>query len=351
MPVFDYLIFADWPRGLYLAQKLAEQNKKIAYVECLPRLKNPFAFFLNEKKASLKLFLENFGFLSQQEGGLYLLSPQNIWPLQNIKAMAERLPAIRNFTYFFEKNITASFKTNWLSFLSLNLSAKIFENNNSVFETQGLNLLGDYFLFEPSSKKIEEFKHRHSPISFFTAPEKSLSLKKEEAFLSLKDKNLKAKKFICLSALDRISTDLKPSCQAGWQWQAYYAEMDFQDYKEIIPSHFLFLKNIYLPWCYDNLLSVFHRQGILEIWMKLKTDESSAQFIKQSENHLKNFFKGCDLKPLNKAPAKGFKVYGEERLDVHFPKTKAYIENIMDFFHGDLASEIYNEYHLFKKLT
>ena len=351
MSAFDYLIFADWPRGLYLAQKLADNNKKIAYVECLPRLKNPFALFLNENNTNLRHFFESLGFLSQQEGGFCLLSPENVWPLQEMGSIAERHAAIKNFTCSHREGISPSFRDNWLSYLSLNLSAKVFKDNNSIFNKRGVNLLDDYFLFEPSPKKAEEFKNKRSNISFFMAQEKSISFKKQQAILILKDSSLTAKNFICLSDLDRISTDFKLTDKAYLQWQAYYLKADFFEYKEIIPAHFLFLESIYLPWCYDNLLSVFHHQGMLEVWMRLKPEETSTQFIEQAENRLKNFFKGCLLKFLHKPIAKGFKVYGEKRLDFYFPKTNIYIENSLDFFHGDLASEIYNEQNLFKKLS
>ena len=348
MSEFDFLIFADWPKGLYLAQKLTLNDQKVAYVECLPRLKNPFGLFLNENDKKQLKFLENLGFLSQQEGGCCLLNPAGVWPLQDMETIKKRHAPIQNFSCSFTETAPLSFQNNWLSYLSLNLSAKVFEDNNSIFKNKGVDLLADYFLFEPSSKKIEEFKNRHSNISFFTAPEKNISFKGQQNALSLKDKTLTAKKLYYLSSPDRISTDFKLTDKSYWQWQAYYLTVDFSDYKEIIPSHFLFLQNIYLPWCYDNLLSVFHHQGMLEVWMKLKPEENPMQFIKQAEKHLKDFFKTDNLKSINKAITKGFKVYEEESLNFNFPKTKAYIENCMDFFHGDLASEIRNEHKLYE---
>ena len=349
--MFDSLIFADWPRGLYLAKQLAVIGQRTAYVENLFRLKNPFALFLNANEKDQREFLESLGFLSQQDGGFCLLSPEGVWPLQDMKAIAKRQAPIQNFTCSFKKELNPPFKDNWLSYLSLNLSAKVFRGNNSIFKNRGVNLLADCFLFEPSSKKMEEFKNNHPNISFLTAQEKNIFFKGQQAVLSLKDKTLTAKNFICLTSSDRISSDFNSTDKAQWQWHAYYLTVDFADYKEIIPSHFIFLKNIYLPWCYDNLLSVFHRQGMLEVWMKLKPKENSAQFIKQAENHLKDFFKNCNLKPTNKPTAKGFTVYGEERFHFNFPKKAAYVENCKDFFHGDLASEIRNERELFKKLV
>ena len=346
--MFDYLIFANWPKGLYLAQKLAEKNQKVAYVEQLPRLKNPFPLFLTND--SQRKFLESLGFLSKQKEGFCLLSPEGVWHLQDMKTIKNRHVPIQNFNSDFNKKTPLTFKDNWLSYLSLSLTAKIFENNNSVFQNKGVNLLNDYFLFEPSAKKTETFKNTQTNISFLSAQKASLSFKNGQAIISLKEKNLTAKKIICLSLPKKISTDFKLNETAYWQWQAFYLTAEFHDYKEVIPSHFIFLKNVYLPWCYDNLLSVFYRQGVLEVWMKLKTKESSEQFIQQAEKHLKNFFKGCDLKIMNKTFTKGFKVFGKEKLNFNFHKKGLYIENYMDFFHGDLANEIQNEHELFKKL-
>ena len=347
MPEFDFLIFADWPRGLYLAQKLALKDQKLAYVECLPRLKNPFGLFLNENDKRQRKFFENLGFLSQQEGGFCLLNPEGVWPLQDMKIVKKRQTPIQNFSCSFTEEAPPSFKNNWLSYLSLNLSAKVFKDNNSIFTNKGLDLLTDYFLFEFSAQKIEEFKKRHSNISFFTAQEKTISFKRQQNTLSLKNKTLTAKKMYCLNSPDRISTELKLD-KTCWQWQACYLTANFEGYKEIIPSHFLFLKNIFFPWCYDNLLSVFHRQGVLEVWMRLKPEENSMRFAKQAEKHLKNFFKTDNLHLINKAITKGFKVYGEASLNSISPKTRAYIENCTDFFHGDLASEIHNEQRLYE---
>ena len=345
--MFDSLILADWPRGLYLAKQLSLNNKKVAYIEQLPRLKNPFALSLNEQ--SQKEFLESLGFLSRQKGGFCLLSPEKIWPLQDMRDMKDRHASIKNFTCSFKKTPAPLFKDNWLSYLSLNLSAKVFEDNNSIFQNKGINLMTDYFLFEPSAKKMEEFKNIHPNISFWTTQDILLSFNKQQVIFSLKDKPITAKKIFCLTSPDSLSKRFKPVCKAHWQWQAYYLRANFINYKEIIPSHFIFLKNIFLPWSYDNLLSVFHREDILEIWMKLKPQEEPASFIKQSKKHLKDFFQGCDLKYVNKPITKGFKVYGKESLNVNFSKQNIYIENNRDFFHGDLASEIYNEHELFKK--
>ncbi|MCY4321125.1 MAG: hypothetical protein OXC37_01785 [Bdellovibrionaceae bacterium] len=310
---FDSLVFADWPKGLYLAQKLALKKQKVAYVECLPRLKNPFGIFLNENDKSLKLFLENLGFLSQQEGGFCLISPEGVWPLQERKIIANRIPTIKNLSHPLQNK--ASFKTYWLSYLSLNMSSKIFKDNDSVLKNKRVNLLDDYFLFEASPKKIEEFKTKFNYISFFSAPSKSILFKKNKASLELENKTLNADKIYCFSSPDRISEDLKLKNKNHWQWQAFYLKADFSKYTQIIPTHFVFLKNIYWPWCYDNLLSIFHRQGLLEVWMKINSTEKLSRFKEQAKKHLNDFFKGCQLKTINKDFKKSFKVYSEEFLN------------------------------------
>ena len=343
---FDSLIFADWPRGLYLAKQLALTGQKIAYVECLPRLKNPFPILLNEKPQ--QEFLESLGFLSQQKGGFCLLSPEGIWPMQEMKDMRDKHIPIKNFTSHLKKHSNLSFKNNWLSYLSLNLSSKTFKDNNSIFTDRGIKLLADCFLFEPSSKKIQEFKRKQSNISFWTAQEQTLSFKKQVTVL-LKDKALTAQNFFCLSDSNRISAELKAEKKPTWQWQACYLTADFFDYKKIIPSHFLFIKNIYLPWCYDNFLSVFYQHGTLEIWMKLKPQETSKIFFKQAKKHLTDFFKGSSLKLTNKAISKSIFIYDEKSLNLNLSKQNVYIETGSDFFHGDLASELLNEQKLFKK--
>ena len=348
MSEFDALILADWPKGLYLAKQLSLTGQKIAYIEYLPRLKNPFALLISESKQ--KHFLENLGFLFEQKDGFCLLSSEGVWPLKKMRDMNEKLAPIKNFSSSLKENYLFSFKDNWLSYLSLNLSAKIFENNNSTFKNNGINLFADYFLFEPSHKKIETFKKKHPNIFFETVQKKEVSFKNQQVQVSLKNKTLKAKKTFCLTSLDRI-LDTSHPYKTHWQWKAYYLEVNFRNYKKVIPSHFIFLKNLFFPWCYDNLLSVFHREGILEVWMRLNPKEDTLYFIKQSEKNLKDFFVGCNLKYINKPLAKSFKIYGSNSLNFNFSKQNTYIETNKDFFYGDLISEIQSEQELLKKLT
>ena len=342
MTNFHSIVFADWPRGLYFAQQLAFKGQKVAYVEIIPRFKNPFALFLNDSFKEEKNFLESLGSLYRQEGGFCLLSPEGVWPLQDRKEMGLASSKESSLSLKDRK----SFQKNWLSYLSLNLAAKVFEYNNSVLTDQVLDLFSDYFLFEPLVKKLEHFKKSNPNIYFLKAEIQDISIQEDKCVF----RELSADNFFCFSS--RITHPQK-TFKAYWQWQVHSSEADFAGYQHIIPSHFVCLKNIFFPWCYDNLLSVFQKEGIVEIWMKLKLAKDQSAFIEKAKQTLEAFFPGVHFNRINKASSKSFYIYGEESLDfkVKSSQTQSYIENFSDFFQGDLVSEIRNEARCFKRLN
>ena len=472
--MFDSVIFADWPRGLYLAKKLSEEGQKTAYVEIQPRIKNPFGLFLGESLKEEKEFLETLGFLFRQEGGFCLLSPQGVWPLQDMETMKSRLSALKNAA---NKHFSKDFEEDWLSYLSFNLTGKIFEYNNSKFSEKSLNLFSDYFLFEPSFKRMEQFYQNHHKISFHKARLEELSLKedrfeiytnkkpltkdqfeisenkkllKEDQFESTKTKKpskenqfnisenkelsgenqfnisenkelsgenqfnisenkepskenqfnisenkkpskenqfnisetkepskenqfktaktiswplkenqttggkktLTSQKFFWFSSSSPPFLTKTKSLKPCWQWESCFFKTDFMDYKNIIPAHFVLLKDIFSPWSHDNLLSVFHKEGQLEVWMRVSYKKNQKIFLQKAQRILESFFKGLAFQPIEKSSHKGSIIYGPEALEFkNFSfKNKFYIEDLNDFFHCDLVSEIQAERELFKSL-
>ena len=400
------MIFADWPRGLYLAKKLSEEGRKTAYVEIRPRTKNPFGIFLDESFKEEKEFLENLGFLFRQEGGFCLLSPQGVWPLQEMEKMKSRLSVLRNTS---NKDSSKDFEENWLSFLSLNLTGKVFEYNNSKFSEKCSNFFADYFLFEPSFKKMEQFYKNHPEISFYKAYPEELALKEdqfeiaiakkqfeenqfknatakeqfeenqfknavakkqfeENQFKSTKNrrlleedrfeiaggkKSLTSQKFFWLSSYPPPFLTKAKALKPCWQWKSCFFKTDFMEYKDIIPSHFVLLKDIFLPWSHDNLLNVFHKEGQLEVGMRVPYKKDQKIFLQGAKRLLEDFFKGLVFQPIEKSSPKGSIIYGPECLEFkNFGfKDKIYIEDLNIFSHCDLASEIRAERELFKGLS
>ncbi len=345
--MFDFVIFAPWPRGLYLVKKLSERGSKTAYVEFLPRIKNPFALFLDESLIEKKTFLESLGFLSNQEGGFCILSPEGVWPLQSMREMTDRLPVLSNRLNTDSYN---DFKTHWLAYLSLNMAGKVFEYNNSEFSDKNLNLFSDYFLFDPSFKKAEQFQKDHPDIAFYKSHPTDISFKEKESEFLFKDESLTAKKYFFLGGHHPHFFKKLRAYEPFWQWSAYFFEVDFRGYEEIIPSHFVSLKNLLLPWSHDNLLSIFRRDGQLEVWLKQPYHGENRQFLKDVMEHLSIFFPGCIFSPIERPPLKGPIIYGRESLKLKSDvlKDKVYIENLNDFFQIDLVSEIQAEHKLFE---
>ena len=366
--LFDFAVFAHWPRGLYLAKKLSEEGGKVAYVELLPRLKNPFGLFLSDSFQEGKEFLETLGFLSRQEGGFCLLSPQGVWPLQNMREMGDRQPVLKNELNLSSQNAQLlqdvrkmrdhhlvleselsenSFNNHWLSYLALNLAGKVFEYNNSEFSEKGLNLFSDYFLFSADFKKTKQFKTDHPDISFYETQLEEISYEKKKPVFSLQNQLLESEKYFWLGDKCLPALAIKKTYGPYWEWSACFFSVDFGDYENIIPSHFVSLKHLVLPWSHDNLLSVFRKNGFVEVWTRNAREnvELPLQGIKE---HLETFFPGCVFSPMEKQVLKGPMIYGKGSLK---PKTsvlqdKVYIEDLNDFFQLDLISEIHAENEL-----
>lgn len=348
--MFDSIIFAFWPRGLYLAKKLSEEKQKVAYVEVLPRPKNPFGIFLDENSKEEKEFLETLGFLSRQEGGLCLLSPEGVWPLQDMREMKDRHCVLRNKL---NEQSFKEFDKYWLSYLSLNLAGKVFEYNNSEFSNKALNLFSDYFLFEASFKKTEHFQKDCPDVSFYQLQLDEISFAKKEQVFFVQQKPLKSKMYFWLAGNHHFPIPKnQKSCEPHWQWSAFFFKADFEDYAEVIPSHFVSIKHLFLPWSHDNLLSVFHEKGHLEVWVRQAYKRGIDSILQGVERHLKTYFPGCVFTAIEKKFQKSLMVYGEESLKFKIPdfKGRVYTESLNDFFQGDLVSEIRAERELFKGL-
>ena len=315
MPSFDSLIVGDWPKGLYLAQQLSLQGKKTAYLYQRPAVKNPFALFLSESSQTEKQFFNSLGFLEKQEGGFCILTEKGVWPLQKRKELGFAPPA----------PLTDSFNKDFLFYLSHNLAGKVFEFNDSVF-SEPLDLFCDYFLFYPCFKKIALFKQQYPNLHFF-----------EDSDLKPLNKSFSARnRFFFNDCIQQ-----KPY----WQWQAFHYELDFLEYKDIIPSHLVCIKNLLLPWCYENLISLFHKNNRAELWMKLRPESPPVK--EKVQQTLEAFFPGAAFRLLSQEPLKSFFVYGEESLK---KKNSLHSSGLKDFFQGDLSSEIRNEVRYFKEL-
>ena len=349
MDILDSIVFAPWPKGLFLAKKLSEGGRKTAYVEILPKSKNPFGLFLDENFREEKEFLHSLGFLSRQEGGFCLLSPEGIWPLQDMRDMKVKLPVLKNQL---SKDSIKDFNQHWLAYLSLNLAGKVFEYNNSKFSNTRLPLFSDYFLFESSFKKMEQFQKDHSDIFFYQTLREDISFEKDQKKCSILNETFRSDEYFWLGGNQNPFLKNKKAMEPYWKWEAFFFHVDFGDYENIIPSHFLSLKNLFLSWSHDNLFSVFHKRGQLEVWMRRPYKNNEENVVKKVKEHLEIFFPDCVFSPLEKKSLSSLTVYGPERLShkTFNMKNGIYIENLHDFFQGDLVNEIRSERKLFNSL-
>lgn len=383
--MFDFAVCAHFPAGLYLAQQLSRSGFKTAYVEIVPQRVRPFPLLLGETSEQGKHFLQSLGFLKLQEGGFCILSPQGVWPLQDMRAMAGHCPVIKNALRRAQPEDFKDFSKDWLSWLSLNLSGRVFDGNLCAFSSDRLDLFKDCFLFSPSLKKIRLFKKDHPDIAFYSLLNGSVfwdetaehfvinpspqgqNLREQEGFSNRFPAKIdsppgrfepESQKYIWLSDPPPFVRQGKwaLSPQPLWQWRSGFLKADFGDYESLIPSHFLLIKDIFLPWSHDNLFSVFHHSGLLEVWSRqaFGAVPVPGAFLSSARAQLEAFFKGGRFSfSERRASEEGMAVFGPEVLKSPSSslQDRLYIGDPNRFFQGDLDSLIQAETLAFEDLT
>ena len=303
--MFDVTVVSPWPQGLYLCWKFKKSGKKVCYIETPSSSHQPVSLFLDESgEEDIKSFLLSQGFLEKQEGGFCLVSEQGVWSFQETDSLD---PVLNNYR---EGKKAGLFKENWISFFAHSYKSRLFEYNNSCFSGRPLNLFGDYFLFKPSFEKKRQFREDNPDISWLEV--NSSELKNQNSGLFIKDSSHNSKKNFLFH---------QPSyetCLPDWLWDHFVFEGDLKDYEEVVPSHFVMIHQIPIPWTHSNLLSVFRRQKEWDVWFRrpFRADSKEKEKLKKEiVCHLENFFKipFCFVKEGERS---GFAVYGEESLAV-----------------------------------
>ena len=367
---FDSLVIADWPRGLNLAQKRVAQGKKTAYLEISPYLKQPFPLFMSELKE--KVFLESLGFLSQQADGLCCMHSDGVLflkdKLHNLYKKEKR-DVFKSTGLNHTRLNQSHLKEELLAYLGRNLAGRVFKFNDSHLSQEELPIVSDLFFFEPSLRKKNDFEKNNPQIQFFKTglesfqkktntcltenkksfPKKAKTSLKASFYLQqdhlnrihnqLEALDISAKNIFCLS--DRLMHFILPQ-KASFQWQACFFKADLGGYELSIPQHFLIIKQLLFPWCYDNLMSVFQRKGLLEVWMRLAVDKDSSEFVKKAQKNLESFFPGARFQLAKHEPLKSFYVYEEDFVSSATPPF-CYLQNSTDFFQGSLMEDLKNE--------
>ena len=347
-----------------------------------PYLKQPFPILLNESEE--KVFLESLGFLYSQEEGLCLLSSEAVWLLKEKSHYKKHYKEARKKDLQFKQNLLnkSTLKENLFSYLGKNLAGRVFKFNDSHLSEKELPIFSDLFVFEPSLRKKADFEKNNSHIQFFKTDLEPFQKKtntnlesinlestKDKAVLESFQKNLKtrpktsfylqqenlnrvqshlevlgisARNIFCLS--DRLMNFILPQ-KANFQWQASFFSADLGNYESSLPEHFLIIKQLLFPWCYDNLMSVFQKKGILEVWMRLLIDKDSSEFVEKAKKNLESFFPGASFHLTNHDSLKSFYVYEEDFVNSATPPF-SYLQSSKDFFQGNLMEDLKKEREL-----
>ena len=330
--MFDVTVVSPWPRGLYLCRKFQESGKKVCYIETPPENHQPVSLFLDEIGGQdIKSFLLSQGFLEKQEGGFCLVNEQGVWNFQETDSIDPIL------SHYRQGKKSGAFKEDWLSFFACSYKSRLFEYNNSCFSGEPLNLFEDYFLFKPSFEKKKQFQKENPEIFWLEANSSQLKVQDSEVFI--KDSSHQSEKIFL------FHQPSYESCPPDWIWDHIVFEGDLKDYEEIIPSHFVMMNRISLPWTCGNLLSVFRKQKEWDVWFRrsFHTDsKESEKFIKEISCYLENFFK-IPFHFVKKGKKTGFAVYGEESLAA-LKKQRPFLIQWQE----DLAQQLQVEEKLFR---
>ena len=346
--MFDKAIYACFPRGIYLAKKIALSGYKVAYVDLKSKRQRPFGLFMDDNLVEHKDFLESLGFLSTQEEGLSVFSPEGYWPLQRMREMRSRIPSLVNG---FERGVKEleneemEFKTKWLYFLSQSLTSRNFIGNELSLK-RGLPFFSEYLLFSEDVRKKEQFKKENDSISFFEMKTEDINVKEINETGKLSKLDLKAKSHLILEI---------PGKNAIYEWRSLSFQADFQSYSDKIPSHFVVIKDLFLPWSLDNLLSVFYENNKLEVWLRSFKSDDISEFLISVKELLEKHFPGAKFIYKEGEGKKGPLVYAKEDLpqepeEALISKSRLYLDNLQDFHHWDLGSLLISEENLFRKL-
>ena len=342
MKSFDVALFSSWPKGLYLAQQLHEiHGKKVCYIESFKESLPPFGVFLKEEQKKEQMFLESQGFLTKQEGGFCILTPQGIWQLQKSQYLKSQI----------------SSKSHWLSSLSHNLMNPIFEHNRFTSSSNSLDLFSDYYLFSPSLKKKREFKEQ-AQWTWKTLQASSQIQWNSKGF-SLDGEEFQAQHIFCLEEELESHRTLSQSSFVSpeWKWRKLIFSGDLGSYQEVVPCHFVCINHLSLPWTHDNLLNVFQEKERWEVWLRLPArpllEQEKKKLIDSVIHSLGTYFKGTLFRFL-KTGEEGFSVYGKEKLNqFKFLKKESCppLFKSIDFFKQiELVSYIQSEKEILKKV-
>ena len=304
--MFDVTVVSPWPRGLYLCQKFLKNGKRVCYIETPSESNQPVSLFLDENgEQDLKSFLLSQGFLEKQEGGFCLISEQGVWSFQETDTLESCHPTL---SYYLQSKKTGTFKEDWLSFFACSYKSRLFEYNNFCFSGKPLDLCGDYFLFKPSFEKKRQFQKENSTLGWLEAHPSQVKVHNSDLFI--KGSFHKSEQFFLFH---------QPSyetCPPDWLWDHVVFKGDLKDYEEIIPSHFVMINRIQLPWTHNNLLSVFRKQKEWDIWFRrsFHTDSKESEKLRiEISQHLESFFK-IPFHFVKEGEKPGFAIYGEESL-------------------------------------
>ncbi len=349
--MFDVTLFSSfWPKGLFLSQQLSKQGKKVCYVDLQQEALAPLGVFIQENPKE-KVFLESLGLLLKQNEGFCLLSCEGGWSFQEIDWQNMSAPLFQNF----KNKELGDFKNHWLSFLSKNLMSRVFEGNHFIASEEGLDFFSDYFLFEMTLKQKNQFKLDYPDIHYVETSLENIQVlqEKSQASFSIKGENIESHQFLWLaddvSLLSLFSSNKIISPE--WEWKSFSFEGNLDNYGDIIPSHFVSLKDLSLPWTHDNLLSVFYRDPHWEVWFKQAYSREDEDLLELILNHLNQIFKeAVSFKVIPKKYLKSFCIYGEDKLKQKtvLPKN-VMLPSVKDVIQGDLLSQLKFERQLLEK--
>lgn len=314
MNKFDLIILSTFSKGIWLANEVVAQNKKVAFIDFTDRfpalhsedILGPFGLFLTEE---MDFFQKEWWkqYYSSLENGFCLITPRLPFHFKQtlLYSTYNKHQAFKNLRESISNSakMNKSFDENWMTYLFHQLWSGVQDSMNKIILHNKLNLFNDfaYLNEQPSISTLDprvyylkpDPNHLQSIISggsSFRFTHRGVYIEGEHLFSTL---NPEESRMIGSQFCQQLFS--KSNVPPSYYWQKWNFHFKTEGYP--IPDHLVIASPEDLPWTHERLLVVqkrSHYKNQVNVWTKLPL--MSIEELQQSslesdiENKLKEVF-------------------------------------------------------------
>lgn len=325
---YDEIIVSAFGRGFFLAEQLVQSGREVLVVDVTQQLgqwspedcEGPFGFFHSlSLKREQKQRIEREGFEESIPQGfvvwlkdrvIELKGPLGQHALEKAKASDEVLDYLMSAEVAVDsigdvqlKNILRKqeFKESWLAHLAHNWASLTYhESSKSLESVKPLSLFSLYSIVRVSQNsasernsyyrengvdviqdfRFQEIEINKNRITQIVGHQGSCFGDEKTNFIWM----LSGQETECLRK--EVSDDIFPKgvVQAQWDWRRFRFQVQDSARFQVLPTKTLLIEDLFLPWAYDNFISIekTRNNSEIDVWCRWHSLESS-----DSEHELK----------------------------------------------------------------